>query len=223
LEDTISKDVLKTFQDFYVQKDYANALLVLEKNQSDLAPGLWHYNVGTVKASEGRWAEARLHFLKARELGFKTHANESNLKLTEEKLEVGRLEKPLSTTDYLIKGALWAKEGAFTTISLLVLVIALWNLRRKKSFQMAAIYAVMMALPLLLNFWVNSWSRQIVIEPQLVQEGPSVIFGGKNELPAGVMVVTRHKGDWLEIIYPSRFAGWIKSAGLKAMENEHEL
>lgn len=215
--------MLKTFQDFYVQKDYANALLTLEKNRDEMSPGLWHYNVGTVKASEGRFAEARLHFLKARELGFSDSANETNLRLTEEKLEVTRLEKPLSVTDYLIKGALWAREGAFTTLSLIVLVIALWNLRKRKSFQMAAVYAVLMAIPLLLNFWVNSWSRLIVIEPQLVQEGPSVIFGGRNELPSGVMLVTRHKGDWLEIIYPSRFSGWIKSAGLKAMENEHEL
>lgn len=209
---------MKTFQDFYLQKDYANALSVLEKNPSAFSKGLWHYNMGTLKAQHQQWAEARFHFILARENGFVEKANLENLQLVEEKLDVKHLEKPLSTTDYLIKGSLWASEGFLTTLSLLMLLVALWNLRKNKNYRMGAVYALLIALPLLLNFWIANWPRKMVIAAQMVQEGPSVIFGGTTELPPGVTLITKGKGDWLQIVYPSRFSGWIKETGVKSLE-----
>lgn len=222
MEDTTIQDVLKTFQAHYAQKDYANALLVLQKGQSELSPGIWHYHVGLVKAQTLQWAEARFHFLKARELGFNSQQNSQNLMIAESKLELGKLEKPLSTSDFLIKGALWASEGAFTTVSLLVLISAIIGLRKKRDYKLASFYAVGIAVPLVLGLWISSWPKAIVIQPQMVLEGPSAIFSTRVEIPVGIFIVTNANDDWQEIIYPSRFSGWIKKAGIKSLESAHE-
>ena len=223
MEDTTIEDVFKTFQAHYARKDYPNALLVLQKNQSELSPGLWHYNVGIIKAQTQQWPEARFHFLKSRQAGFNSEQTANNLALTEEKLELVKLEKSLSTNDYLIKASLWAAEGVLTTFALLILVIAIFSLRKKRDYKLASIYAVVMGIPLLLSLWIGSWTKSVVIQPQLVLDGPSVIFPSRAELPAGIFIVTRDKGDWKEIIYPSRFNGWIKNAGLKSLEEDYEL
>lgn len=207
--------MLKTFQDFYAQKDYANALLVLEKNKDKVEPGLWHYNLGTLKAQMQNHAEARFHFLKAEQKGLQSEEVLHNRTLVENELELTRLEQPLTLKDYLIDAGLWAQKGVFTTVSLVMVIAAIVHLRKKRDYKIAGVYGVLIGLPLLVSFWVSSWPKAIVVEPQLVQEGPSVIFASRGEIPPGVLIISRRNGDWREIIYPSRFAGWVKDNGLK--------
>lgn len=209
---------MKTFEGFYSKGDFANALLTLEKNPSDLSPGLWHYNVGTIKAKMQNLPEARFHFLQATELGMNSDVVFNNLKIAEEKLDIVRLEKPLNASDYFIKGSLWASQGLFTSLSLIIIIAALLHLRKRISYKLVLSYLTAVLLPLGFNFWVNSWDRAVVTNTQLVQEGPSVIFPSRGELPLGVLVVLKHNGEWSKIIYPSRFEGWIKNTGLKSLE-----
>ncbi len=218
MEDTTIEDVLKTFESFYLKKDYQNALLTLQKHKNEMPAGLWNYNMGTVMAQEQRLSEARYHFLKASKNGFESKELSQNQELVEEKLEITRLEKPQSTQDYLIKGSLIAEDGLLTTLSLIILVLGLWILRRRADFKKISFFLVLVLAPIALNFWISSWSKAVVKTPQPLNDGPSVIFGNVGEIPAGVLVITRKEGDWQQILYPSRFQGWVKNNGLLELE-----
>lgn len=174
--------------------------------------------MGTVQAELGNLPLARFHLLLAQEAGYSLKALDQNLKFVEGKLEIERLEKPLGPSDYLIKGALIASEGLLLTLALLVIVFGVWMIRKAPSFKSAAFLLVGALLPLGLNLWIKSWPRQIVTEAKMIYEGPSALFGQRGELSAGVMVITNKKEDWEEIIFPSRFSGWIKPNGLKKLE-----
>jgi hypothetical protein len=218
LEDTTIEDVLKTFESFYLKKDYQNALQTLQSHKSEIPAGLWNYNVGTVMAQEQRLSEARFHFLQAAKFGFETKELSQNKELVEDKLEISRLEKPQSTQDYLVKAALIAQDGLLTTVSLLILVIGLWVLRRKADFKKIILFLVLVLTPIALNFWISSWSKAVVKIAQPLNEGPSVIFGNVGEVPAGVLVITRNEGEWHQVLFPSRFQGWIKNNELLKLE-----
>ena len=218
MEDTIIETPLKTFQDYYLKKDYPNALLTLQKNQQSIDPGIWHYNMGTVAGEMNNWPLARYHFLLADKNGFEGDELKRNEQLTLEKLEVVNLEKPLNTSDYLIKASLFAAEGVLVTVSLLILIFGLWSLRKSLTWGRIALVATGTALPILLHVWINSWDAKIIMSTKPLHEGPSALFGINGEVPAGVLILSNEKGEWEEIVFPSRFSGWIKSAGNKKLE-----
>jgi hypothetical protein len=220
LEVSFIEDVFKTFREFYDQKDYANAELFLRKNADTMPAGLWNYSLGTVLAQKNDLPLARYHFLRAKNLGIRNKNLEENLHYVEEKLEIPKWETPLSLEDYSKKAALWSQGGLFTTLALLVLIAGIIHFMRTKVPRLIPLYGIMMLIPLGMNFWVGSWESYIVRSPQLVLEGPSAIFTPRGEIPAGVRVLTRQKGDWFKIIYPSRFEGWIRKQGLISLEND---
>ncbi len=209
---------MKTFEDFYLKKDYPNALLTLEKNQKDIEPSLLHYNSGTVYGEMKNWPLARYHFLLAEMSGMNSKELDQNKALAEGALEIERLEKPLETSDYLIKTGLIASEGPLLTIGLLFLVIGVWLLKKTPTLKNALLLVVAVATPLMLDFWIDSWPKKIVTAPKVIHEGPSALFGTHGEIPAGVMVITNTKDGWEEVVYPARFAGWIKSDAMKRLE-----
>lgn len=218
MEDTTIEDVLKTAEALYVQKDYQKAIQILEKNKDQVGAGIWHYNMGTLNAKLENLPLARYHFLLADKEGFSAKEMISNKDLIESKLEISRYEKPLAPTDYLIKGALFSSQGILTMVSLIFVLFGLYNFWKNKSFKVLAGCLSVGLIVLGLNVWIRSWKKTIVLGPQTIQEGPSVIFGAGEELPAGVMIITRSRGDWLEIMYPSRFKGWIKDNDLKELK-----
>jgi hypothetical protein len=218
LEDTTIEDVLKTFEDFYIQKDYGNALLTLKKYGQEIPPGLLNYNLGIVYGKIDNWPMARFHFLQSERAGFWSDGLTQNLLLAEQKLEIGKLEKPLSTSDILVKSALFVSNGLLTSLSFMMLLAGLMLLKKKPSVLKSLVIATLVALPVVLNFWINSWPKAVVTESQVIIEGPSQIFTPLGELNPGVMVIVRQEGEWLKIIYPSRFSGWIKNKGLMKLE-----
>ncbi len=220
LEDTTIENALKTFEDLYLKKDYPNALLTLEKNQNEIEPGLWHYNMGTVLGEMKNWPMARFHFILAQNSGYQSPQLLQNQQLTEIALDVERLEKPLGAPDYLIKSALIMSDGILVSLSLVILVVGLWILKKKSSLKRAVVFLLIIASPLVADFWIHSWPRYIVTNAKTIYEGPSVLFGTRGELPAGIMVLTNTKGEWEEIVYPSRFSGWVKKDGLKRLEHK---
>jgi hypothetical protein len=217
LEDTTIEDVLKTVETLYAQKDFAKALELLEAKKDSISEGLWHYNVGTLQAQLGNLPLARFHFLKSDLAGHSTREVLNNKELVETKLEIPRLEAPLSTKDYLIKGSMLASQGLMTSIGLIVLIIGLITFWKKKSGK-ALLASVLIGVSIIgLNWWIQSWHKVIVLKPQGILEGPSAIFSSRDELPAGVMLVVSEKEGWFEIKYPSRFQGWIKNSELKEL------
>jgi len=218
LEDTTIADVLKTFETYYAQKDYVSALETLQKSKSEVPSMLWHYNMGTVLAKLENWPEARFHFLLAEKMGVSHKDLSLNKKIVESKLEINRIEKPISVTDYAVKGAQIASQGWLTSLSLVCLIVGLIKLKRGASLKGLALFLFLVLAPLMLNFWIKSWPISVITKALVIREGPSVIFPEKGELPVGVLVMTKEAGDWCEIYYPSRFQGWIKKNDLKVLE-----
>ncbi len=190
----------------------------LAKNREKLSPGLWHFNMGTVKAKLNVMAEARYHFLAAERQGFADERLNQNLSLVEKALEVKTLEKPLDTLDYAVKFGLWSQNGFLTMISLIILLGGMLILRKEKKYYVLVLTIFFALIPVGCHYWIRSWDKAVTLKAQEVLDGPSVIFGSRGELPAGIMIVTKKTGEWKEVIYPSRFSGWIKNAGLKELE-----
>lgn len=218
LEDKSIEDALKTIEAFYHQKDYQNALKTLESQRADLDPAIWHYNMGTVLGKSGEFALARFHFLMAEANGYISRELTQNKNLVEEKLDVQKYENPLGLQDYAIKAGLFAANGLFTTIALSILIVGIWTLWKKSNWKTFAIISVAGIIFGLMTFWVNSWEKRITISEAIIQEGPSAIFPSKGEIPKGILIITEKKGNWLKVIYPSRFSGWIKETGLKELK-----
>lgn len=218
MEDTTIENMLKTVESAFAQQDYLGALKILEKHQNEISPGIWHYNVGTIYGKLGNYPLSRYHLIMADENGLSTKEVISNRNLVEEKLDIARYEKPISWSDYLIKAGMASSHGLLTSLSLLLIIVALLSFWKKQQFK---IFSVVLAIGIAvmgLNWWIHSWSRSIVLSGQPLHEGPSAIFEAKDEVPVGVLLVTIEKEGWLQIIYPSRFQGWIKNKGLKELE-----
>ncbi len=211
---------METFAVNYAKGDFPNAQIELEKVREKISPGLWHFNMGTLKAKMSSPAEARFHFLEARLNGFTEEQLNQNLEVVETQLRVNSLEKPLDARDYAMKAGMWSQNGFFTMLSLLILVIGMIILKKKRKYSVLFLTLTLAAIPFGLHFWVKSWDKYITLAAHEVREGPSAIFGSRGELPDGVLVITKKSGEWREIIYPSRFRGWIKNAGLKELESQ---
>lgn len=218
MEDTTIEDVLKTVESLYENKDFDGALKILKENQNTLPQGVWNYNIGTVYGKMGEFALARYHFLEAEKSGFAEKELLTNKSIAETNLNISRYEEPVSTDDYLIKNSLFASEGLLTTLAFICLLFSLGILSKTKKIKKALILLIPVLIFSGLNLWISSWTKSIVVEPQVIKEGPSVIFNNQGELPVGIMVITKKKGDWLYIQYPSRFSGWIKETGLKELK-----
>lgn len=193
-------------------------MIELEKQRENISPGLWHFNAGTVKAKMMSPAEARFHFLEARLHGFNDQKLSENLNLIENQLDVKSLEKPIEPLDYAVKFSLWAEGGFFTMLSLVVILFGLIIMKKTQKYYVLILTILLAAVPLSLSYWVKSWNKSVALTPHQVMDGPSAIFGSRGELPPGIFLITRKAGDWKEVIYPSRFRGWIKNAGLKELE-----
>lgn len=218
MEDTTIEDTLKTVETLYAQKEFQSALDLLMANKKSISPGLWNYNVGTVYAGLNEWPLARYHLLMAEREGFISKESGINLDLVEEKLEISRLEKPFGWSDYLVKGGLFVSEGILSSLALLILVVGLFNLRKSKTFKSLGLTVSAVLFVLGINWWIQSWHKMIVLTPQGIHEGPSGIFAAREEIPAGVLIITTQEEEWAKIIYPMRFQGWIKNSGLKELK-----
>ena len=210
---------MKTFEDFYAKKDYSNALQTLLKLKSEIPTQDWHYNLGTILAKQEKWAEARLHLLKAQDLGFSGHEVSQNLAIVESSLDVEKLEKPVSGIDYGYKAALYLQDGLLTTLSLVIVVVGLLIIKKQPSFKRFVLMLGLVLIPMSLNFWINSWSQGVVMETTVLNDGPSKIFESHGEIPIGVRVIFDQEDSWLKIVYPSRYQGWVKTGSIRDLES----
>lgn len=217
MEDTTIEAVLKTVEALYQAKDYEKALKILKDSEGQVSPGLWHYNMGTIFAKLENLPLARYHFLMSDMKGFSAKEMITNKEIVEGKLEIERLEKPLSPSDYFVKFSLFGAQGVFTTLGLLFVLVGLFTFWKNKSVKALLVFVLLSFTFIGYNVWVGTWNKVIVVETQTIQDGPSAIFGQRGELPPGVMLVLKPKGDWFEITYPSRFQGWIKDNGLEEL------
>ena len=218
MEDTTIEDVLKTFEDYYANKDYEQALLTLKTHGEAFAPEVLHYNLGTVYAQMENLPLARFHLLMAQDLRLTNDVVQQNLNIVEEKLDIKKLEIATSVQDHFVQISSTLSGGVLNSLSLVLLIIGILMLKQKRTALRMLVFILMVGLPWAYNFWVRSWPRAIVLESQEVREGPSQIFSPVAELPAGVLVIFEEHGNWRKITYPNRFRGWIKPQSIKELE-----
>ncbi len=218
MEDTTIEAVLKTVEALYVQKNYEAALLELQQNQASIPEEIWHFNMGTTYGKLGSWPLARYHLLMAEARGLVSAKLSINKTIVEEKIGAQKLEQPLGTNDHLVRAGMLASEGMLTLVSLLFLIGGLLMLWRKRNIRAFGLCLAGTIMSLGLNLWIQSWNRTVVIDPQTILDGPSEIFASRGEVPAGIFLITKPGDDWLRIIYPSRFEGWIKPSGIKEIK-----
>ncbi|HXH32050.1 MAG TPA: hypothetical protein VNJ01_14675 [Bacteriovoracaceae bacterium] len=209
---------MKTFEGHYARKEYAEALKVLNDQKDNLSQDLWHYNLGTTYAQLKEFPLARFHLLTAQKQGFSQAGLYQNLEIVEANLETTRLERSLSAGDNLFKAGIIISDGILVTLSLLAIAVGVWFIKKKPSLRLIVLIISVVLLLVGFNHWLISLPRSIVMENQALYEGPSAIFQGKDEVPAGVLVITEDEGQWKRIIFPSRFEGWVKSTGLKELQ-----
>lgn len=217
MEDTIIANILKTVQELYDKNDFVGAMEILEKHKSSVSAGVWHYNVGTIHGKLENWPMARFHLLMSELSGYTSPELSKNIEIIEQKLQVNRYEKPISIQDNLIKIGLFAGEGILTIISMILILVGVSIFKKSKNIRSLLLISLASATLVIINIWIGSWQRYMVIEKKPIYDGPSVIFETNNELQHGVMLITQKKENWLKVIYPSRFAGWIKEEGLKEL------
>jgi hypothetical protein len=218
LEDTTIEDVLKTFQEHYAGKDYEKALQTLHNLGHELPAGIKHYNLGTVYAEIGELPLSRYHLLLAQRNGLSDEKVLKNLRVVETRLEVDRWERPLEPRDHFVQLSSGLSGDLLVSLSLVILIAGLILLRRTRELWHMGLLIVLILIPLGFNFWVKSWPWSMVLTADALQTGPSAIFGQQGEIPAGVLVLARADGEWAQVIYPARFAGWIRTKSLKRLE-----
>lgn len=164
-----------------------------------------------------KWSEARYEFLSSKQYDSALPGLEQNLQIAEDKLEVGRLEKPLGTIDYLVKAGFVVQQGILTSLSLAILLVGLVMLRKSATLPRVLAWVGLVAFPVAFSWWIGSWPVALTREATYLSEGPSGLFASNNEIPAGIMVIAIGEGDWKKIIYPSRFSGWILGKSLRRL------
>lgn len=210
--------MLKTFETYYLQKDYQQAIQTLQQQGQGLPAGIKHFNLGTVYAETEQWPRARFHLIQAERAGYTHEKLVHNLLLVESKLEIDRWEKPLTGKDYFIQLSSFFSGGPMISLSLIFLIWGLLILKKKRQLWIAGVFLLLFTMPLAFNLWVNSWPWALVMEPATIQEGPSAIFGNRGDIPAGVLILSRQDGDWARITYPARFEGWVRQRSIKNLE-----
>lgn len=209
--------MLKTVEALHAQKNYEEALNLLNLNQAKISSGVWHYNMGVIYGKLQNYPMARFHFIKSEIAGFNSKELVHNKSYTESQLQISKYERPESIGDYLINASLLGTQGFFSLISLTLLVIGLLAIWKKKSVSFIGTILVLAFVVIGANSWVNSWKRIIILEKQEIQEGPSAIFSSSTEVPAGVVLLVQSRDEWWRVTYPSRFRGWLKKSGAKEL------
>lgn len=175
--------------------------------------------MGLTLTKLSNFPQARYHLVKAKNSGLIDTNLNALLRETEEKLNVESTESAKSFSDYVIKTSQFCStNGLFTTLSLVIMLGALFSLKKQRTQKKLVVSSLLIAMPLLLNLWINSWPFSIVTENVAVKEGPSTIFNNLEEIPAGTMVIVTKKENWFKVIYPSRYTGWIKENEFKKLE-----
>lgn len=200
---------MKAFEESLGRGELAQAKELLNSNQQNLEPSAYFFHLGRVYALENQWAEARIAFLKSQNIIPRPETAE-NLKLIETKMAIKEVESPRTIKDYIINATYFTGTELALTLNLLLLVIGLWTYRRSRNFKKLMSILILMLILGSFSLWINSWPWKIAEDELNVYQGPSEIFDTVQVVPKGIKFLGVEKDKWINIIYPSRFEGWIK-------------
>ncbi len=212
-----NQDVIKSFEQHYLKEDFAKALELLQKHQTNFAPEVWHYNLGTLYLKLNDPALGRFHLEKALQLGKSDAALYKNLQTAKTLVRAELYEK--SGWDW--DGVLYKVQALPTELCVtFVLVFALIFLWLNRKFQnwfspknfILIICLLFAAFPL---FYKGAQDVAITKSDVSNREGPSEVFAETSLVPGGIKVILgKRDGEWLYIKMPRRYAGWVKAEQL---------
>jgi hypothetical protein len=125
-----------------------------------------------------------------------------------------RLERPINISDYVYKFSMNFENGGFATLSLGIILIGTLVLFRLRNLKSGLIVSLLAIVPLIFQLWTSSLDRYISKNEVKLFDGPSGIFETDKLLPMGVLLIVKEHEDWLEVVYPSRFEGWVNHKNL---------
>ncbi len=180
-------------------------------NKESFEPGVFHYNLGTVLFKEGEFSASRYHLEKALSKGFYNSDIEHNLFAVKAKLNTEILEKPVSSEGMIVQHLANTSIDIVFFVALTTTLILFFFKKHFHQF-LLALLLLLSFLPFLSKIYIeNSLIKAVSLTKIDIKEGPSDIFEKSSELPEGIRVImSKQKGEWFYIRYPSQFSGWVK-------------
>jgi hypothetical protein len=202
-----------TLEELYIAKNFKGAAEYLLKNKQQFDSGIYFYNLGTVYSKLGDYANARYLFEKSMKEGFINSSSYNNLNFVREKLDVDDLSSSSSIPDQILNVSLALPSSAYTSMTLLLLILVALLIQFKKlTHKLKITMCLFLALvPMLVSYsYLNQVNEAIILKDIAVYEGPSKIFSEKGKLKAGSKVVLgEFKDGWFFIEFPLSQVGWI--------------
>lgn len=201
---------MKRFEELYQSKDYQGAEAYLKEVRADIGEWNYHFNMGVLKTAEANLAQARLHYLQAKKYDDGSVELATNLENLNKKLDLAVLEKPQGANDYYYQTILNIPDVLWTSLSLVVFIVGYLVIRKTFRWNQILTVALLGILPLVYFAYIKTIDTYISNTEMSIYDGPSELFVGQYQIPAGVRIIGKKRDQWLEIKYPSKFQGWIK-------------
>ncbi len=218
MPDSKADQILKSAEEFYVNQDYDSALSVILKAKSDLDPGLFHYNLGSIYLKMEQLGPARFHLEKAKNFGFSYPMLWKNLKYIKAQPQVLDPTKSKNFQEFFVGKVIDTPMFFVGLFGLICTIFILLSFRKKWIEIKAAVAGVILLalLPLAGSYIIkNGYQYAIALKPIRVYEGPSKIYPDYGEIAEGSRVLINNlQDDWYFIISPSSQSGWVEKTDL---------
>lgn len=221
MEDTNISNVIQALKKFIEGQQWEEAYKLLVENQKSFDEGIYHYNVGFIKANMNDLAHARYHLEMSKLKGFSSPELSSALKSVKEQLNIEYLESGNSLYDLFYRICFDIPADFYLFFGLLLILLILINLNKIKSILNKVLLLLIATTPaLFLVFFVESKTVAITTSDILVLKGPSRIFDQVDELPLGAKIIINGSyNGWKKIVYPEKVKGWFFSEKFKALQD----
>lgn len=213
-----TEEALKSLESLYLEGNIEGAIELSNQERDEFSPGHLYYNLGTLYAKQGDYAQARYYMEKAFQEGFDLPKVSHNLDIIKNNLTVRELGETGgvlgSTFSYLLK----APSAYFTGLSLFLIIflVTLFRFKFLKNIYLTVILLLLSLAPLSFSkFYLKKMDFGIALEEVKIHEGPSNIYSSIGALNPGQKIIVGEKDkDWVFIKYPEIFRGWVSKEQL---------
>lgn len=210
--------LLQNLQDLYVKNSFQEGIDLLIESKSQLNQAQFHELLGSFHMKLDHFAAARYHFEMAIMKGATGSTLQNNLDFVLSKLGMTPQASINVFQDFYQSLALLPFEF-WATISVLILSLAFWNIRRKWKYGSKALVIVLWLAALIPQglYW-GYYQQQvsaIVLQETPIYEGPSAVFTSPKTIRAGEKIqIDKNSDGWSLIVAPQYLSGWVESQKL---------
>jgi len=211
MSDGSTDDNLKSLEQLYIEGNFDSALDGLLSLKSELSPGHFHYNMGTLYAKTGKYAASRYHLEKSISEGHINSKVLNNLSFVKEKIQPDDLNlSPWGQTLMTLSPFSFYLYLLISLIFVMNLLLAV-RFQKLKSPVLIGIFTLLSLFPISFkHFYLNKLNFAIGMEDIQIYEGPSKIYAQTGQIKAGSKVLVRNGGDgWFYIEVPTGHSGWV--------------